>query len=233
VPALATCPINVTFTPTTTGSRPGTLSVNSTLAAYNGQTAALSGNGIDFTLAASPTSGTVIAGYSTSTTLTETPLAGFANPLSVSCSTNAPGSVCAVAITSFTPASTPTADQVSITTTSEYTVIGYTGGAGGGADAPKMLFWLIAVGSGLLLCLRRGRTSGLVRWVPIALLMLSSSILLTGCSGKLPAKNSIYTPATGSSGAPPGTGGGYTYTLTVTDGFLVHSATYTLKVTVD
>jgi len=41
----------------------------------------------------------------------------------------------------------------------------------------------------------------------------------TGCSGKYPAKNASYTP--------PGT---YTVTLSATDGFLVHTATYSLTV---
>jgi PKD repeat protein len=43
---------------------------------------------------------------------------------------------------------------------------------------------------------------------------------MTGCTGKEPAANSPYT-------AP----GSYTVTLTATDGFLVHSATYALTVT--
>jgi hypothetical protein len=46
-----------------------------------------------------------------------------------------------------------------------------------------------------------------------------ASLMVTGCSGKLPSQNSPYTTA-----------GSYTYTLTATDGFLVHSATYSLVV---
>jgi PKD repeat protein len=45
------------------------------------------------------------------------------------------------------------------------------------------------------------------------------SLSATGCSGKLPAQNPAYTGP-----------GNYTVTLTATDGFLVHSATYSLTV---
>ena len=42
---------------------------------------------------------------------------------------------------------------------------------------------------------------------------------MTGCGSKTPTANAVYTPA-----------GPYTYTVTATDGFLKHSATYTLTV---
>jgi hypothetical protein len=226
----ASCTVNVIFTPTTTGTRPGTLSVSSTAAGYSGANASLTGVGIDFTVAAAPASGAVIAGYSTSTVIATVPLAGFAHPLQVSCATNAPASVCTMALGGFTPAGTVN-DQATITTTSEYTVVGYPGGAAGGSGAP-MLAWLLVVASGGLLTLRRRtlRTGfagqSLVRaglWLVLSAL---GAMLLTGCSGKLPAMNPVYTPATGS-------GTGYIYTITETDGFLVHTAKYTLKVTVD
>jgi hypothetical protein len=45
-------------------------------------------------------------------------------------------------------------------------------------------------------------------------------LTMSGCSGKLPAQNPAYTSQ-----------GSYVVTVTATDGFLVHSATYSLKVT--
>jgi hypothetical protein len=54
----------------------------------------------------------------------------------------------------------------------------------------------------------------------LALMLVGGSVGLSGCSGKLPAKNASYTP-----------GGSYTVTLSATDGFLVHTATYSLDVT--
>jgi len=53
-----------------------------------------------------------------------------------------------------------------------------------------------------------------------AVMLLAFGISASGCSGKLPTQNASYTGA-----------GGYTITVTATDGFLVHSATYNLTVT--
>ena len=50
IAALSTCTISVTFKPTATGARNGTLTVNSSAAAYSGLSTALTGNGVDFSL---------------------------------------------------------------------------------------------------------------------------------------------------------------------------------------
>jgi len=208
----ATCVIAVTFKPTTTGSRPGTLAL-----AGAGAPATLSGNGIDFSFKDAPTSGTVIAGYNTSTVVTTTPLAGFANTVALTCTTNAPASSCTLSANSFVPAAAVNT-TVTITTTSQYTVVGY-GGLGGRA-------WLgmIGLATGLLLWMKRRSVGTLTRSgltvVMLALALGVASLGMSGCSGKLPGENSVYTT--------PGT---YTYTISGTDGFLVHSATYSLNVT--
>jgi uncharacterized protein involved in response to NO len=98
---------------------------------------------------------------------------------------------------------------VAITTTSQYTVIGY------GGFLP-----LLALFSGTLLWLARRKTRTPAIFLLGALVLTATSLFTTGCSGKYPDKNAVYT-------AP----GSYTYTLTATDGFLTHSATYTLGVT--
>ena len=209
----ASCTFSVTFTPTTTGPRTGTLTPTSTAAAYATSSTALSGNGVDFTLAVAPASGSVIAGYTISSiATTATPLAGFDSPVSVTCSTTVPGSTCTIAGGNFTLGSA-TNSAVTITTTSRYTVIGY-GGLGGSG-------WLslAGFGTGLLLWFGRRRMRTTAR-CGLALIVLGLAAgTLSGCSGKLPAQNPVYTA--------PGT---YTYTLTATDGFLVHSATYSLTV---
>jgi hypothetical protein len=51
-------------------------------------------------------------------------------------------------------------------------------------------------------------------------MLAAASVGLSGCSGKTPPQNANY--------SVPGT---YTYTITATDGFLVHSATYSLTIT--
>jgi uncharacterized protein YraI len=67
---------------------------------------------------------------------------------------------------------------------------------------------------------RRGARRRLIRVSLFALLLTATGLAIIGCSGKLPAKNSVYTG--------PGT---YAVTVSATDGFLTHSATYTLTVT--
>jgi hypothetical protein len=210
--SMASCVVNVTFQPTTSGPRTGTLSANSSNSIYGNLTAALSGTGLDFTFTLSPTSGSVVAGNSVKTTATLTPLGGFAAPVSITCSVTAPASTCTPAVVSQVPAGT--ANVVTIATTSQYAVVGYSGLGGSG------WLWLVAIASGSLLWLRRRTLTGVAKAGLLALLLMAMSLSASGCSGKQPAKNSVYTT--------PGT---YTYTLTATDGFLVHTATYALTVT--
>jgi hypothetical protein len=211
--ALASCAVKVTFLPTSTGSQSGTVGVNSTSLLYNGLNATLTGNGIDFAINLSPTSGTVVAGDGTSTTATLTPLAGFAAPLTVTCTVGgAVASSCGLASASVTPTSAVT-DVISMTTTSQYTVVGF-GGIGG-----QGYLWLIGVGSGWLLWRTRRRAGTMLRAGLMVALLAAIGFSTMGCSGKLPTQNSAYTGP-----------GSYTITVSATDGFLVHSATYKLTV---
>jgi hypothetical protein len=207
--ANGSCTITVIFKPTVTGTRTGTLTVD-----YGAATlpTTLTGNGIDFTIAVNPTSGSVIAGFGVSTVVTAAPIAGYSGLITLSCTTTAPGSTCLPSLSQFT-LSAETDIPVNITTTSQYTVIGYTGGLGGG--------WLclIAVGGGLLIWWKR--RSARFAQIGVLMLLLAAGLTLSGCTGKLPAQNNPYT-------AP----GNATYTLTATDGILTHSATYTLSVRV-
>ncbi len=213
VAAGANCTVTVNFLPTATGPQSGTLGVNSTSLLYSGLTGTMTGNGIDFAVVLNPASGHVVAGDGTSTTATLTPLAGFAAPVSVTCvvATAATASSCNLPTTPETP---PASLTVNLMTTSQYTVIGY-GGLGGGG-----WLWLVAVGSGWLLWRKRKGANALMRSGLAMAVLAAIGLALSGCSGKLPTQNSAYTG--------PGT---YTVTVTATDGFLVHSATYTLTVT--
>jgi hypothetical protein len=213
IPAMGTCAVSVIFKPSATGARSGTFGITATSAAYTITPVSLTGNGVDFSIVATPTSGSVIAGDGTSMSTLTAPIAGFASTVTLSCTTTAPASTCTPAALSFIPAATT---NVAITTTSEYTVIGYGGFVG------FMSFF--AVGTGLLLWNTRRRAHMFARYGAFVLLLCAGSlglVSLTGCTGKLPDRNASYTP--------PGT---YTYTMTATDGFLIHSATYSLKVTV-
>ena len=214
IAAGATCPVKVTFLPTATGPQNGTLGVSSTSLLYNGLNATLSGNGVDFAIAITPVSGTVVAGDSLSATATLTPIAGFAAPLSIVCQVaGAVASNCGLSAATVTPASPSSMVTVSMSTTSQYTVVGYgVGGLG--------VLWLAAMGSGLLLW-RKRRSAGMMLRAGLSIaVLLALGLSLGGCSGKLPAQNAAYTGP-----------GSYVITVTATDGFLVHSATYTLTVT--
>jgi hypothetical protein len=210
----ASCPVTVTFMPTSTGPQNGTVGVNSTSLLYSGLNATLTGNGVDFTITLNPTSGTVIAGDGTNSTGTITPIAGFAAPLSMICQIGgASASACGLSNASFTPTSVTTI-TVTMTTTSQYTVVGY------GAFGACGWLWLIGLGSGLLLWRRRRSAGAMLRSCLALALLAALGLGMSGCSGKLPTQNAAYTG--------PGT---YTITVTATDGFLIHSATYKLTVT--
>ncbi|HEY5328724.1 MAG TPA: choice-of-anchor D domain-containing protein [Acidobacteriaceae bacterium] len=206
--ANSSCVITVTFQPTTTGSRPGTLAAASSNPAYAGLAATMTGNGIDFTIGLNPVSGSTIAGYNSTSNATITPIAGFAASIALTCTTNAVASTCLPGNTSFVP-TTAVTTVVAITTTSQYTIVGYGGSTG----------WLslLAFATGLLLWFKRRSAGTLLRCTLALCFFAAGSLLITGCTGKLPAQNPAYT-------AP----GDYTYTVTATDGFLVHSATYSL-----
>ncbi len=232
LPAGSTCTVTVTFTPSSTGIRSSTLNLAATAVSaaglQNGATlpalqTTLSGTGIDFSLALGPVSAQAVAGMSLTTNSTTSPIAGFANPINVSCTTTAPASTCTMASAGFTPAN-PVADAVNITTTSQYTVIGYGSfGALGGGSTRGLLLAPLAMLSAYLLLRKRRSSSRLQRLLRLGMFVLCTAAMasaLTGCTGKDPAQNAPYTPA-----------GSYTYTVTATDGFLKHAATYSLVVT--
>ena len=201
----ASCTIQVTFKPSTTGARIGQATVS-------GISIALSGNGVDFSTAFTPASGKVIAGVGANAPMSILPIAGFSAQVTLTCSTTAPASTCVLSQTSLVPSANANL-SAQINTTSKYTVIGY-----GGAGTWKLA--LVAMGSGCLLLAGRKRLQRIPRTALLVLLLAVGGMMMGGCGGKSPELNPAYT-------AP----GAYTYTVTATDGFLVHSATYSLTVT--
>ena len=211
VPAASSCVINITFKPTATGTRAGTLTLNSALTLM----VSLTGVGQDFTLALSPTSGSVLAGLGTSTNAIVGPVSGYARDVVFSCTTNAAGSTCGASSQGVNGGASTTS-AFNITTTSLYTVPGY-----GGAGSALLASFALLSGV-LLLAFRRAgvrRGASLARLTLGLLLLASLGILTTGCTGKLPAQNPT-----------PTLPGDYTYTISATDGIITHSATYSLHV---
>jgi hypothetical protein len=111
----SSCPISVVFTPTTTGSRTGTVAISDS-APGSPQTATLAGDGSSFGLAigqGGSSSATVVAG-STATYMLSIGGAGFSGQVTLTC-TGAPSE----ATCSFPGGTTPT---VSATSASQFTV---------------------------------------------------------------------------------------------------------------
>ena len=120
VPAGAKCTINVTFAPTSGGSLTGTLTIADN-AAGSPQTVAVSGPGADFSLSSapgSPTSQTVSPGQSAAYKLNLSPLGGFNQTVSLSCSGAPVQSTCLVSPSSVMPSgSMPASVSVTVSTT--------------------------------------------------------------------------------------------------------------------
>ena len=101
--------------------------------------------------------------------------------------------------------------RLTVTTTSQYTLVGY--GVRNGT-------WLVGrsalTGLGLLLVRRRAGAISTLLSLLLAALLAGG---LSGCSGKLPSLNPVFTP--------PGV---YPVRLSATDGTLTRTAAYTLTV---
>ena len=116
----ANCTINVTFTPTASGARTGTLSVTDN-AGGSPQIMTLSGNGTaapDFGLTGPAATENVKAGNTLTFTVTMTPIGGFKSPVGLACAGALMGSTCTVSPASVaaTDGATPQQAQVSMTT---------------------------------------------------------------------------------------------------------------------
>ncbi len=217
LPGLSSCTVTVVFTPTVVGTRPGTLTVTTNDTKYPVLTVALTGSGADFSLAVLPASGSMIAGNGTVTAaVTATALGGFSAPVTLRCTFHAVASTCTLPNPAFTLSGTTT-QEMTMTTTGQYTLVGY--GVSGALRAWAVGLGVLVVGSALLLWDGRRRFRLATRQLLGVLALMAVAGGLTGCSGKYPDLNSPYTE--------PGT---YLYTVTATDGTIAHTAAYTLVV---
>jgi len=174
-----------------------------------------------FTIAANPTSGSVTAGNSTTTTITVTPTNGFNSAVSFACTGLPAGGTCTTNPTTVTPNGTAAATTVlTIATTTQSGALALPwrpGSRSGGVATVAVL----AAGA-LWVFGRRKR----VHWIhllhPILILLVVAGVAL-GCGG-----------GSGSSGGGGGGGGGgsksYTVTITGTAGSQSQSTTFTLTV---
>jgi hypothetical protein len=101
IPAMKTCQISITFTPTGYGTRKGAVVITDN-ARRSPQTVTLFGTGPDFSISASPTSLTVTRGSKGTSTLTLTPENGFNQTIALTCTGAPKNSSCAISPSSVT-----------------------------------------------------------------------------------------------------------------------------------
>lgn len=216
-----TCTINVTFTPTATGTRTGSLTIKDN-ATGSPQTVTLGGAGSDFSLGVSPASNTVLAGTAASYTLTLTPQNGFSAKVTFTCSTPTPSSSCSVSPATVTPDGTnPATATITVSTAMRGLAPPGRGPRPiwprlGAPGAMQWLIWLFVFGAILLAAAARAQRSRV--WVALAAVMLLSAGLIA-CGGGSGVSDPTGTP-----------GGTYTVSISAASGAVSHSASATLVV---
>jgi Abnormal spindle-like microcephaly-assoc'd, ASPM-SPD-2-Hydin len=233
VAAGANCTVSVTFKPTASGTRTGALSLTDN-ATGSPQSVSLTGTGSsgagDFSLSASPSSGTVTAGQSATFTLDVTPLGGFNQAVNLACNGAPQAGSCTVSRSSVTLNGSSASTATITVTTTAHSVLGPQPGTGTRWIFPtllermeltKMLGLMATLAILLTLLLGKRRPARLA----LGFAMLFLVVLGSGCAGLVK----------GSSAQPTGTPAG-NYTLTVTgssatgSGALTHSSTLILTV---
>lgn len=220
LPNGSTCTVDVYFKPSASGTRTGTLTINSNGYFTSTSIVGLAGTGSDFSLASSPESATIKAGTTATYILTVAPVGGpFANAIKLNCGGAPVGATCSLSPTSVTPGPNPATVTLTITTTASVAAATQFRSA---QTQPVYAAWMQLQGLGLFGML----VAGSKRWtkkfsMPIVLAMLIAVLLfMAACGGLGPAPQN-----------PPGTTPG-TYTITVngSSGALQHSVTVTLTV---
>lgn len=220
----ATCAIQVTFTPTSSGSRTGTLTVTDT-AANSPQLIALTGSGIDFNMPSSGGAATVKAGATATYQVSVGPVGGtFSSAVTLVCAGVPAFSTCTLSPTSVTPGAIAASVTVSIKTTGTTAQRSTLGTARGPVFA-----WLILTPAfglfGLFLVGTRPRQKGRVRHASLSLLLIvlfAALLVLPGCGGV-----STSTPPPKGNATPPGA---YTVLVIGTSGSVQHFTSLTLTV---
>src|SRR6185312_5395808 len=115
----ASCTVQVSFTPTVAGVRTGALVVNDDDPVSAQQTSALSGTGLDYSVAASPASISVRAGSTAAYTATVSALGGtYSNSVGLSCSGLPISAFCSFSPAAVVPGTTSASATLLITSSS-------------------------------------------------------------------------------------------------------------------
>ncbi|MBS1850714.1 MAG: choice-of-anchor D domain-containing protein [Acidobacteria bacterium] len=224
VAASASCAVQVTFTPTSAGSRTGTL-VFTDSATDSPQAVSLTGEGIDFRMAAEASSATVNAGQTATYALQVSSSGGtFSNPVNLTCSGLPAYSTCSLSPNSVTPGSSSAGVTVSIHTT------GPTAGLVWPQTKAAPTIWaFLSQSIGLLgiVIFGQSKRPGKSRWGILLVLLLAAVLVLAGCGGGL---GSTTNPGGGGSSSNRTPAGTYTVIVLGTSGSAQHFTTLTLTV---
>ncbi len=218
-----TCAIQVTFTPTSSGTRTGTLTLTDS-AADSPQLVSLAGLGIDFSMPSSGGSSTIKAGATATYPISIGAVGGtFSSAVTLACAGVPAFSTCAANPTSVTPGSGSAAVTVTIKTTGTTAQLSFPG-----AKRPTMMAWgkltaclglfgifgMFIVGAGSA---RKHAT------ILLLLVLIVGVIFWAGCGT---SHTTAPPPPTGNS-TPPGT---YTVLVIGTSGSVQHFTSFTLIV---
>jgi hypothetical protein len=215
----SSCAINITFTPTASGTRIGTLTVSDS-AANSPQTDNLTGSGSDFILASSSGSDTIKAGSAASYDLMVSPVGGsFANAVALSCSGLPAQTSCSLSPNVVTPGGSTVTSMLSITTTASVAEVPPIRKS---RSAPVYAVWVQLQSIGLLgiMFAMPKRLSKKARALVLLSLVSGALVFMIGCGGT----GIVPTPHAGTT---PGT---YAITVTGTSGHMQHSLSLTLVV---
>ena len=119
LPAGSSCAIQVSFTPSVSGLRTGTITVSDDDPASGTQMASLSGSGVDFAIAASPATETIVAGSTAQYMISVSAVGGaFPNAITLSCAGAPAASTCSVSPNSVSPVSGAVTATLTVATSS-------------------------------------------------------------------------------------------------------------------
>ncbi len=212
----ASCTVNITFTPTATGTLSGSLTVTGSVGSP--QTIALSGIASDFSLSSSAIEGSIQPGASATYTLTATAVGGsFPNEIALACSGLPAHATCSFSPASLTPGATKATTTLTISTTDS---IADNTPAVPARQKPMNGLWMQVQGLGLVgMVLANGKKRSKKAAILVLLVLLVLGMLfMSGCAG--------------GTGIAPQTGSPQSFSITVTgtSGSLQHTVPVTLTV---